>query len=86
MTGSAAPCADGVGYGNPPVEHRFKKGNPARAEGKRKVRASDQAIPQFALNSFHEMQMVEARRMVRVKAGGRMIRSRRHNRRSAKSR
>ncbi|MGH6612699.1 DUF5681 domain-containing protein [Sphingomonas sp.] len=72
-TADPAGAADGVGYGKPPAEHRFKKGNRANPGGKRKVRPSDQVIPQLAVESFHEMLMVEARRMVRVKAGGRMV-------------
>ncbi|WP_152616475.1 DUF5681 domain-containing protein [Sphingomonas sp. ERG5] len=72
--GSAAPGDYAVGHGKPPVEHRFKKGNRANPGGKkRKVRSADAVVPQLALDSFHEMLMAEARRMVRVKAGGRMV-------------
>jgi hypothetical protein len=63
-----------VGYGKPPAEHRFKKGNRANPGGKRrKILPAEDVVPQLAVDSVHEMLMAEARRMVRVKAGGRMV-------------
>lgn len=71
---SAQTAADHcVGYGRPPVEHRFKKGNRANPGGKRKVKPCKEMVPQLPTGSFHEMLMIETDRMVRVKAGGRMV-------------
>ncbi|WP_210275203.1 DUF5681 domain-containing protein [Sphingomonas sp. So64.6b] len=71
---SAASCDDAVGHGKPPREHQFKKGNRASVEGKRrKVKAAEEVVPQLPNESVHGMLMAEAMRMVRVKAGGRLV-------------
>lgn len=62
-----------VGYGRPPAQHRFKKGKSGNPGGKRKVKPSKETVPRLPTGSFHEMLMLETDRMVRVKAGGRMV-------------
>lgn len=63
-----------VGYGRPPVEHRFQKGNRAQSEGKRrKVKRAEEVLPRLPAESLHEMLMLEGQRLVRVKAGGRWV-------------
>ncbi|WP_034157354.1 DUF5681 domain-containing protein [Sphingomonas sp. ERG5] len=73
-TGDPAGSGYCVGYGKPPIEHRFAKGNRANPGGKRRrVLPADTVLPQLTADSVHEMLVAEARRMVRVKAGGRMV-------------
>ncbi|MES2057269.1 MAG: DUF5681 domain-containing protein [Pseudomonadota bacterium] len=73
-TGDPAGSGYRVGYGKPPIEHRFAKGNRANPGGKRRrVLPADTVLPQLTADSVHEMLVAEARRMVRVKAGGRMV-------------
>jgi hypothetical protein len=63
-----------VGRGKPPRAHQFQKGNRANPGGKkRKVKPSDELVPQLPAESVHQMLMAEANRMVRVKAGGRFV-------------
>ncbi|MGY4397428.1 hypothetical protein ACVWZA_002622 [Sphingomonas sp. UYAg733] len=69
----AAPDDYVVGRGKPPRAHQFKKGNRANPGGKRKVKRSADAVPRLPAGSVPEMLMVEATRMVRVKAGGRVV-------------
>lgn len=59
-----------VGYGKPPLAHRFKKGNRANPGGRPKVKPSRSPLPQLPTGTLQEMLMLEANRMVRVKAGG----------------
>ncbi|MGY4396028.1 hypothetical protein ACVWZA_001201 [Sphingomonas sp. UYAg733] len=73
-TASAAPDDYAVGRGKPPKTHQFQKGNRANPGGKkRKVKSCEEVVPQLPNESVHGMLMAEAMRMVRVKAGGRVV-------------
>ncbi|MGY4397558.1 hypothetical protein ACVWZA_002752 [Sphingomonas sp. UYAg733] len=70
----AAPDDYAVGRGKPPKAHQFQKGNRANPGGKkRKVKGSEEVVPQLPNDSLHGMLMAETQRMVRVKAGGRYV-------------